>query len=146
MKSIKLPTAIAACALIVTPLLAHSNVQNEAVKARMHAMETISQASKTLGGMARGRTDYDAAAAKAAADALVEQAKMIPALFEAQETDPESEALPAIWENYADFTAKAAALEDAAMAVAATSDLDGLRGVMRSVGGSCQACHKAYRE
>ena len=136
----------AAVAIFATFAIAHENVQNPVVKARMMAMSQIGGASKILGNMARGRADYDAAAARAAAQTMADQAALVPALFEAQEDDPESEALPAIWDNFADFTAKAQALEAAAEAAAQTTTLAALQAAMADVGGSCRSCHKPYRE
>ena len=131
--------------MIASMALAHNGVQNPAVMARMQGMEQIGAASKVLGNMARGRVAFDAEAAAAAKAALAQHAAEIPALFEAQEDDPKSEALPAIWSDFADFTAKADALRDAAEAMDVTSAKTIAAG-MGAVGGSCRSCHKAYRK
>jgi cytochrome c556 len=59
----------------------------------------------------------------------------------------DSEALPAIWENPADFQAKHQGLIDAATALQASAgtDLAGLQGALGGLGASCGACHQAYR-
>jgi cytochrome c556 len=69
---------------------------------------------------------------------------MIPAKFQAEETDPVDEAKPEIWLMFDDFTTQAGALVSAAEALDATS-LAGLQAGMGAVGGSCQSCHQAYR-
>ena len=124
--------------------LAHDGVENEAVKARMMLMDGVKTATGTLGGMAKGEIEFDADKAGAARQALMEYAAKVPAAFEAQEMDPKSTALPAIWENWADFEAKAVAMGAAAEALD-TSDLGWLQAGMGELGGTCAACHKAYR-
>lgn len=131
--------------MIASMALAHNGVKNPAVMARMQGMEQIGAASKVLGNMARGRVAFDAEAAALAKAALAQHAAEIPALFEAQEDDPKSEALPAIWSDFADFTAKAEALRDAAEAMDITS-AETIAAGMGAVGGACRSCHKAYRE
>ena len=96
--------------------LAHAGVENPAVKARMDAMSDIGAGTKVLGNMARGRVAFDAAEAEAEAALarIATRAAETPALFEAQEDDPKSEALPAIWADFADFSAIAGDLRRAA--------------------------------
>ena len=129
---------------IATTAWAHSGVKNPQVQAWMHGMEQISAATKVLGNMARGRADYDSDAAEAAKAALVRHATDIPVLFKVQATDPKSDALPAIWEDYADFTEKAAALGKAAEQLDVSS-ADTIGAGMRAVGATCKSCHGAYR-
>ena len=131
--------------MIASMALAHNGVKNPAVMARMQGMEQIGAASKVLGNMARGRVAFDAEGAASAKAALAQHAAEIPALFEAQEDDPKSEALPAIWSDFADFTAKADALRDAAEAMDVTS-AETIAAGMGTVGGACRSCHKAYRK
>jgi cytochrome c556 len=114
------------------------------VKAWQDLMDANGGAMKTLGGMAAGKADFDAAAAGAAKDALVANAKKITEVFKTQASDPKSAAKPEIWANWSDFEAKAKALEDAATALDASS-LDSLKAGMDAVGGTCGACHKAYK-
>jgi len=124
--------------------VAHDDVANEAVKARMMLMEGVKTATGTLGGMAKGEIGFDAEKAGTARQALIDHAAAIPAAFMAPEMDPKSTALPAIWEDWADFEAKAAAMGAAADALD-TSDLAWLQTGMGALGGTCAACHKAYR-
>jgi cytochrome c556 len=96
--------------------------------------------------MAQGAMPFDAAAAKAAMEKIAVNAAGIPALF-----PPGSEggdALPAIWENFPDFEAKAAALKTAADAAAAAADqgLEAFGPAFGAVGQACGACHQTYRK
>ena len=101
-------------------------------------------------GMARG-APFDAAVAERNATRMAALAPMIPELFAAMDTrefDVETEALPVIWDNPDDFAAKAAALQEAATAFAATAaggDQAETLGGLRNLGGTCGNCHDSYR-
>ena len=126
---------------------AHSGVKNVAVKARMDSMVAIGSEMKTLGKMSKGAAPFDKTIAQAAASAIARHALATPALFEAEENDPKSEARPEIWANFADFTAKSYALNAIAMDHSTRIDtLDDLGLAVKALGAACQACHKAYRE
>lgn len=125
----------------------HSGVKNAFVKARMNAMSEIGRHTKTIGKMAKGQEAFDADTVRAAAGAITDYAAQTPELFKANETDPKSEALPAIWENYDDFVAKAEALEQVSRTLAASElTVDELAKAMAALGGACKACHARYRE
>ncbi|WP_158585670.1 c-type cytochrome [Pseudooceanicola sediminis] len=124
--------------------LANAEVSNPAVKDRMDLMGTIRGSFAVLGGMAQGKVDFDADKATSAQATLVEAAAKIPAKFEPNEADPESEALPAIWENWDDFVDHAAALETAAAALDPSS-LETVKAGVGKIGASCGGCHQTYR-
>ncbi|MEP6065374.1 MAG: cytochrome c [Paracoccaceae bacterium] len=128
-------------------VLAHSGVKNPAVQARMHAMSIIGGDMKTLGLMAKGEKEFDAEAAKAALREIAEHAAKAPDLFRANEDDPKSEAKPAIWENFEDFTTKAGALENVALGLSTSiASVDDLGPAMAALGDTCKSCHSDYRE
>ena len=134
-----------AAVMAASVALAHSGVKDPTVMARMMGMEAIAAASKTLGDMARGRADFDATKAEAARTDLIRHAGEISTLFEVPATDPKSEALPAIWEDFADFTAKGDMLRAAAEALD-TSSAASIGAGMRDIGTTCRSCHSAYRK
>ncbi|MCB1350342.1 MAG: cytochrome c [Maritimibacter sp.] len=134
-------------AVTASAALGHGGVQNAAVLARMEAMKAIGDATKVLGEMAKGAVAFDANAARAAAETIATHAADTPALFEAREADPKSEAKPGIWENFADFTAKAKDLEGLAGDLATGLDSpEPLRAGLGQLGDACKACHTEYRE
>jgi cytochrome c556 len=104
-------------------------------KARQEVMDANGAAAKTLGEMASGKVAFDAKAAAAAKQSLIDDSAKIPVVFKAQSTDPASKD---------DFTAKAKDLGTAATAMDATS-LDGVKAGMDALGGACKACHTAYK-
>ncbi len=138
------PLILASAILASTAAVAHSDATNPAVIARMDAMKAIGGAMKTLSTMAKGEMEFDATAGNGALETMAMKAAEIPALFEAQESDPESEASDAIWTNWDDFVAKAGALEAGAKSVTITS-ADDIGAAMGAVGGSCKSCHTAYK-
>ncbi|SMR81889.1 Cytochrome c556 [Aliiroseovarius halocynthiae] len=147
MKVIK-PFAIAAIALStsVAGAIAHADATNPAVIKRMEAMKAIGGSMKTLAGMAKGEMAFDAAKANAAVATISEQGMMVPALFEANETDPETEALPAIWENWDDFVKKSDDMVMAAKGVPEIADQGAIGAALGQIGGTCKACHDDYRK
>ena len=134
-------------AVIALGAFAHSGVKNPVVMTRMNAMSDVAAAMKVMGDMAKGQTAFDAAAVDQALGVIVAKAADVPTLFEAEAQDPKSEALPAIWQNFPDFSAKAADMGDAAAAVRgkAQSAAD-LGAALQALGATCKACHKPYRK
>ena len=139
----KLAIITFAIAMSGATIHAHS-VENPSVQKRMDVMKEIKGAMGVLGGMAKGAIAFDATAAGAAQNTLVEQSGMVAATFESNETDPKSEALPAIWENWDTFVEMAEDLTFAAEGLDASS-LDGVRSGLGNIGASCGACHKKFR-
>lgn len=135
-----------ALAFVATVAVAHEGVKNPSVMARMHGMKTIGAETKVLGNMAKGAVSFDAARAQAAAASIAQEAARIEALFEAQEDDPKAEALPAVWENFPDFAAKAQELIAAAEAAKSVASVEELQSAMRTIGATCSGCHKVYRK
>ncbi|GGE42748.1 cytochrome c-554 [Primorskyibacter flagellatus] len=131
--------------LIATGAVAHEKVTSKVILARMDLMIEIRDSAAVLGAMAKGTIPHDAAAADRARAALVANAAKIPAAFRAPDMDPNSEASPRIWDNFADFSAEAAALEAAAGTMKTGSAREIGLG-MREVGKTCGSCHQDYRQ
>jgi cytochrome c556 len=133
--------------VLTTSVLAHDGVRNPAVLARMNGMTSIADNVKALGEMAKGARTFDAAAAQDAAASIARHADVMPKLFETREEDPRSEALPAIWKDFEDFTAKALELEAIARDLESTiATADDLRPALQRLGANCKSCHAVYRE
>ena len=149
----RLTTLVVLAALAAGAALAQDMLPpEEAHEFRESHMKVYGQNLGILGAMAQGEAPYDAAAAQAAADAIQANATsddwaiMWPEGSATGEV-PDSRALPAIWENPEDFTAKHQALIEAATAMqaAAGTDLASLQAAMGGVGASCGGCHEDYR-
>ncbi len=115
------------------------------VKARMDAMGEVSRNAKLLGLMAKSGAIDPPTAADAALQ-LRQYAAEMPGLFQERMFDAPSEALPEIWENWADFVAKAQAMGAAAIQIeAAGADPAAFSQAVQNLGQSCTACHELYR-
>ena len=143
----KLKATALGAMLAATTTLAHQGVQNPAVMARMESMSEIADKMKILGTMAKGSLAFDAQTAREAAADIARHAEQTPALFQANETDPKSEAKSNIWEDFDDFTKKSEELVRVASGYAETvQSADDLRAAVGALGATCQACHATYRE
>ena len=141
------PAPIILAVFVASAVLAHEGVSNPAVMARMEGMKQIGESMKVLGQMSKGAVTFDEDAARTAAATIAHHAGETPKLFMAHEDDPKSEALPAIWQDFADFTAKAEAMEAVALKQAdAIGSFESLKAAVVELGSTCQSCHKAYRE
>jgi cytochrome c556 len=129
-----------------TAIAGFAMAQDDVIKAREALMKDNGAQATIAGQMLKGETPFDAAAAKAAMEKLAANAAATPALF--PQGSEGGDALPAIWENWADFEAKAMALKTAAEAAAAAADqgLEAFGPAFGAVGQSCGACHQAYRK
>ncbi len=137
-------TILAGTLILAGAAFAKEGVQDPAVKARMDLMGVIAANTKVLGEMAGGKVAFNAQAAATARANLTAAAAGIPAKFEPQATDPVSDAKPDIWTNWDDFLTKSETLLAQAEALDATS-LEGVQAGMGGIGGSCKACHSAYK-
>lgn len=122
---------------------AHDGVADPDVKARMAAMKATAADMKALTGMARGEKPFEAGVAAARLARIETRADEIAALFESRASDPKSEARAVIWEDWADFTAKADQL--AAASRAAPTTPEALTQTLQGMAESCKACHGVYK-
>ena len=103
------------------------------------------EATKALGGMAKGQTPFDAGAARAALAQIEQHAAFIPQQFRTDADDPKSEASDMIWTNWDDFVKTSEELVTIA-AKAEVGDLDQLRVSLGKIGANCKSCHADFRE
>lgn len=114
-----------------------------AMKAMGGAMRTIGAYVKNEGGTVEGVREGAATVAQVSA-------RIVPNLFPAG-TGPgvgDSEALPAIWEDWSGFEEMAAALTAASAdlsAAAESGDRAAIAAAFAATGRSCGGCHEAYR-
>lgn len=129
--------------------LAPAIAQSDSPQVERHElMEDIGDAAKVMGDMAKGTVPFDSVEVQEALTIVIDNAKVFPTLFpEGSETGNDTRALPAIWENKADFEEKANDLVVAAEAArgAADNGLDSFRAAFGKIGETCRACHTDYR-
>src|SRR5918911_4565980 len=110
--------AVAAIAVVGT--LAYA--QNlDAIKQRQTAMKGMLEAYKAPTKMMKGEMPFELAPVQAALKTFQNTAKKAPNLFpEDSKTGADTDALPAIWQNKADFTSRFDKLHKAAASAEAT--------------------------
>ena len=139
----------AALVAVAAMALAQTNAA-QTIGARQDAMKAQGAAMKTLTQMVRGEAAWDQEAALKAASALSDSSKAIPNIFP-QGTGTEAgktNALPVIWQQWADFQDKAKALTTASeklAQLARANDVDGVKAQFPNVGKACGGCHETYR-
>lgn len=122
-----------------------------AVAARQAHMTLLAFNLGPLAQMAQGRIDYDAALAQTSADNLAALVAIDPMRQFPAGSDngavADTDALPEIWADLDDFTARYVRLREAVGTLQGNAgvDLASLQGGLRAVGGACGACHEAYR-
>ncbi|MBO6604236.1 MAG: cytochrome c [Roseicyclus sp.] len=123
-----------------------------AINARQGHMQIMAFNVGILGNMARGNTEYDAAAATTAASNLAALAMVDGRGYWVPGSDngavETTRALPAIWEDMAGFGADWQAYGEAVtgLQAAAGNGLDALRGAMGPLGNACGTCHDDFRQ
>ena len=70
-----------------------------------------------------------------------------PKVFKINASDPKSEARPAIWDEFDEFTRLSKDLAETSLVLAGSVDsIDDLRPALKGVSSGCKACHSRYRE
>ncbi|NGP52043.1 cytochrome c [Thioalkalivibrio sp. XN8] len=142
---------IALAALAAAPALALDAEQAEkATETRQSVLEVVGWNMGPLGAMARGLVPYDAEIVARNAQRIAWMSSMIPDAFRADTRphDVATEALPAIWENYARFEELAANTQASAerlAEVAASGDEAATKQAIGALVDDCRACHNDFR-
>lgn len=123
--------------------------QNLAViKERQDHLKKMGDAAKPVSAMFKGEADFDLAKVQAALKVMQEKAALLPALFpDDSKTGEDTEALPKIWEEKADFEERFKKLgESAKAAEASITDELTFPDTWKEVMGNCSGCHKKFRK
>ena len=120
--------------------------QDNPIKERQALMKKNSDATQLVSAMLKGETPYDAAAAAEAMTGINGNMDKIVTLFP-EGSAAGSDAKPEIWEDKADFDAKAETVEEATAkaAEAAPGGKDSFQAAFADVGQGCKGCHEKYR-
>jgi len=140
--------AVAVVALAMAFAASAVIAQSDPIAARKALMKGNDDGAKVVVPMMRGRVPFDGAKVEPVFAQWAETARKLPGLFPpGSETGGRTHASPKVWQNKADFDAKAA---DFGKAVAdnrtqAAASLDGLKAAVAAVGKACDNCHEDYR-
>ncbi|HTY65435.1 MAG TPA: cytochrome c [Alphaproteobacteria bacterium] len=144
-------TAAAGFAALLVAGVVVAEAQNapaEVIKQRQEMMKANGAAAKTLADMMKGEKPYSQDAAHQAAVTINANSKKIPSMFPAgsgTEAGVKTGALPAIWQNKADFDAKSKKLEEESAKLVAANDEAAVKAQFGNVGKACGGCHETYR-
>ncbi len=125
-----------------------ANADHSPQHERHELMEGVRDAAKPIGGMLRGKIDYDADVVMESLTTWKEAAEVFGGLFpEGTDTGEGTEAAPTIWTDRAGFDAALADWADATNAAiaAAPQTLDEAKGTVGPIFQKCKACHDTYR-
>jgi cytochrome c556 len=114
---------------------------------REAAMKKNGAAIGALVAIAKGQKDYDAEVVKTSLTTIKEAISVFPSYFPTGSEKADDEASPKIWENKADFEAKAAKLASDTDALLAQlpADKAAVGAAIETLGKNCGACHESYR-
>lgn len=143
---------LAACGLCVAmAVTAQAQMTADAtITDRQDTMKAQGGAMRTLTPLVRGEQPWSQAAVVQAATTLVGTAQKIPSVFP-EGTGPDkgkTDALPVIWEKWADFQTAAKNLETAsgrALELARAGDEAGFKAHFPNIGRACGGCHEPFR-
>ena len=124
-----------------------TSAQNaDVIKQRQTIFKSMNEATKPVVAMFKG-APFDLVLVQKALKTYSEASAKLPALFpEDSKTGGDTEALPAIWENKADFDARLKKLgTDSASALLAIKDEASFKAIAPGVAQNCGGCHKLYR-
>ena len=145
MKDIKLLTLI--FLVISSVAFAHSGVKDQNVKERMMVMKAMADNTKVIGQMLKRKTQFDANEAKSALERLSSLSLKTPKVFTVNATDPKSEAKPAIWDEFDEFTKLSLELAETSIVLAnSIENIEDLRPALKRISSGCKSCHSKYRE
>jgi len=118
------------------------------IKERQDHFKKMGDAAKPVGAMFKGEADFDLAKVQAALKVMQEKAPILPTLFpDDTKTGGDTEALPIIWQEKADFEARFKKLGEAAKAAEASiTDEETFPDTWKEVMGNCSGCHKKFRK
>jgi cytochrome c556 len=135
--------ATAALALGITAVFA----QQDPIAARKALMKANGEQAAIGTKMARGEEPFAVDKAKKIFATYQEVTKALALFPETSKTGGDTAALPAIWENKADFEARLTKLAtDSKAAEAAVTDLDTFKAQFTEVLKNCGGCHQTYRQ
>jgi cytochrome c556 len=135
--------AVAVLAFGVTAVVA----QSDPIAARKAIMKANGDQNRIGTEMIEGKQPFNLDAAKKIFATFAEAEKVRTLFPDSSKTGGDTAALPAIWENKADFDAKLTKfVADAKAAGAATTDADTFKAQITEVRKNCGGCHQPYRK
>jgi len=131
--------------MLIALCVSAAYADQDPIAARKALMKSNGAATKTLVGILKG-APFDLAAVQSALKVYVDSAAAAPALFPDSSKTGDTHALPAIWDNKADFEARFKKFgADASAALAAITDEASFKANAPGILKNCGSCHETYR-
>ncbi len=121
----------------------------DAINYRQGVFSAVKWHFGTMGEVVKGKQDYDAEDFARRADIVAQLSKLPLEGFVAGSYEGETDALPAIEENWDQFEGgmnKFIETADALAAAAKTGDMDQIRPALGEVGKTCKGCHDNFKD
>jgi cytochrome c556 len=124
-----------------------ASAAGDPVADRRAAMKQLGLQMRDVTPYSNGKAAYDPAKVKVLMTGLAANAKRLQGLFPASSaTDPQSKALPAVWQKRADFDKRMAEVVKAATTAQNAQTLEAFKPAYATLATSCKGCHDAYRK
>ncbi len=138
---------VIAAAAIALGTLAVTAQGADPIAARKESMKTVGQQTGLGARMARGQAEFNLTQARAIFASYEQAAATYGTLFpDNSQTGGDTAALPAVWQNRADFNARIAKWgADARTEGAKVTDLATFQAAFTEVTKNCGSCHETYR-
>jgi cytochrome c556 len=122
---------------------------DDAIKGRQACMKANGKAMGTFVPIMKGEKPFDAAAVKAATDAIDAACANLASQWGADTQKGETVetwAKPEIWTDNATFKTAEAAYDKSVLAIKAATDDASFKTAFGEFGGSCKGCHEKFRK
>jgi cytochrome c556 len=128
----------------------HDKLPAGPIRERHELMEAIGDQAEDINEAFNvGAEGFDTGIIQRTAQQMALNAHRIPSLFPKGSTDPNSRALPAIWENWDKFVALAKQFEDQANSLSSAAgdeDDENLKEKAQKMFATCKSCHDQFRK
>ncbi|MDD2814648.1 MAG: cytochrome c [Thiotrichaceae bacterium] len=141
--------AAAPAAATPAPATTAAPAAEDIAKYRHHIMETLGNMKTTIEFLLKGKVAANAGSIADQAKVMAMLTKNIPAMFPKGSTTHKSDAMPVIWEKWADFEKLAqdvATKADTLAKVAVAGNAADTEAKLKDLGAACKACHKDFRK
>ncbi|MCW8907397.1 MAG: cytochrome c [Sedimenticola sp.] len=134
--------------LCSTLIMAHSGASG-VVKQRMELMKSVGKEMKTIAAMVKGEQPLDAAKVREGAALIASRSGEVEALFPRDSLMQPTEALPAIWDRWPEFSELTQRLQQEAEQLGRKAEEGDRRELLRqfaALGKVCSGCHTDFRK
>jgi cytochrome c556 len=133
-------------ALSLTAVSVVASAQEDVINERQAIFKSFGRVSRDPGLMLRDQAPFDLAKVKAALETFADGSSKLPNLFPEASKTGKTDALPAIWEDKARFSAIFAKFsQDSQAALVSIKDEGSFTAEFPKVLGNCGTCHQSFR-